>query len=142
MAARTGTGIFPREVMKRFPLLPLEEVGRLNDLPLRENSIERIFAYYRWSELLRSDPTPGGLVRFHTAHKVILMAHSPDHYLELGRLVAQAGTLPWDDLTAAYGAKCMEGLALLGRRRKQVNVLQHLMGYLKREQSPTTSKSC
>jgi hypothetical protein len=42
MAQRNGTGMFPREVMKRFPLLPLEEEGRLNDLPLRENFIERV----------------------------------------------------------------------------------------------------
>ena len=133
--SRTGTGIFPRAVMQRFPLLPLEEEGRLNDLPLRENFIERVFAYYRWTEMLKNEPTPGGLVRFHTAHKLTLMAHSIKHYQELGRLVAQAGTLPWDELIAAYGAKFMEGLALLGTRRKHVNVLQHLMGYLKKDLS-------
>ena len=133
--SRTGTGIFPRAVMQRFPLLPLEEEGRLNDLPLRENFTDRVFAYYRWTELLKTEPTPGGLVRFHTAHKLTLMAHSIKHYQELGRLVAQAGTLPWDDLITPYGAKFMEGLALLGTRRKHVNVLQHLMGYLKKELS-------
>ena len=62
MAQRNGTGMFPREVMKRFPLLPLEEEGRLNDLPLRENFIERVFAYYRWTQMLAGEPTPGGLV--------------------------------------------------------------------------------
>jgi len=82
MAQRNGTGMFPREVMKRFPLLPLEEEGRLNDLPLRENFIERVLpvekhdrAYYRWTEMLEKEPTPGGLVKFHTAHKLTLMAH-------------------------------------------------------------------
>ena len=130
-ASRTGSGIFTREVMKRFPLLPLEEEGRLNDMPLRENFVERVFACYRWTGLLEQDPTPGGLVRFHTAHKLTLMAHSPKHYQELGRLVAQAGALPWDELIATYGVRFMDGLALLGTRRKHVNVLQHLMGYLK-----------
>ena len=78
MAQRNGTGMFPREVMKRFPLLPLEEEGRLNDMPLRENLIERVFAYYRWTEMLDEEPTPGSLVpvpavragNFHTAHKL------------------------------------------------------------------------
>ena len=134
--SRTGTGMFPRAVMQRFPLLPLEEEGRLNDPPLRENFIERIFAYYRWMEMLKNEPTPGGLVRFHTAHKLTLMAHSIKHYQDLGRLVAQAGALPWEELIATYGAKFMEGLALLGTRRKHVNVLQHLMGYLKKDLSP------
>jgi len=36
--------MFPREVINRFPLLPLEEEGRLNDMPLRENLIERVLA--------------------------------------------------------------------------------------------------
>ena len=94
MPRRIGTGIFPREVMNRFPLLPLEEEGRLHDMRLRENFIERIFVYYRWMRLLEEDPTPGGLVRFHTAHKLTVMAHSPSHYQEMGRLVAQAGSLP------------------------------------------------
>jgi hypothetical protein len=62
MAQRNGTGIFPRELMNRFPLLPVEEEGRLNDLPLRENFIERVFAYYRWVEVLDKEPTPGSLV--------------------------------------------------------------------------------
>jgi hypothetical protein len=42
MEQRNGTGMFPREVMNRFPLLPLEEEGRLNDMPLRENFVERV----------------------------------------------------------------------------------------------------
>jgi len=131
MPSRTGAGIFPRELMHRFPLLPLEEEGRLKDLPLRENFIERIFGYQRWTQMLKNDPTPNGLVRFHTAHKLTLMAHSPKHYAEMGRLVAKAGTVPWDELSATYGTLLMEGLALLGTRRKHANVLQHLMGYMK-----------
>jgi uncharacterized protein YbgA (DUF1722 family)/uncharacterized protein YbbK (DUF523 family) len=137
MAQRNGTGIFPRELMNRFPLLPLEEEGRLNDMPLRENFIERVFAYYRWTEMLdeyrASNPprTAGPLVRFHTAHKLTLMAHSPKHYTEMGRMVAKAGTEPWEELTAAYGAMLMEGLSVMGTRGKHVNVVQHLMGFLK-----------
>ena len=83
MAQRNGTGMFPREVMNRFPLLPLEEEGLLNDMPLRENFVERVFAYYRWTKMLdeyrTGSPrrTASPLVRFHTAHKLTLMAHSP-----------------------------------------------------------------
>jgi uncharacterized protein YbgA (DUF1722 family) len=100
-------------------LLPLEEEGRLNDMPLRENLIERVFqspepgegAYHRWAEMLEDEATPGGLVKFHTSHKLTLMAHpgngtrtgSPKHYTEMGRLVADAGKRGWDELTVAYG---------------------------------------
>jgi uncharacterized protein YbgA (DUF1722 family)/uncharacterized protein YbbK (DUF523 family) len=131
MPRRIGTGIFPREVTNRLPLLPLEEEGRLHDMRLRENFIERVFVYYRWTHLLEEDPTPGGLVRFHTAHKLTLMAHSPSHYQEMGRLVAQAGSLPWEELAEKYGRLLMEGLEVLGTPGKHTNVLQHLMGFLK-----------
>jgi hypothetical protein len=36
--------------MDRFPLLPVEDEGRLHDPELRENFIERIFALKRWRE--------------------------------------------------------------------------------------------
>jgi uncharacterized protein YbgA (DUF1722 family) len=135
MAQRNGTGMFPREVMNRFPLLPLEEEGRLNDMPLRENFLSSeflsFFAYYRWTQMLDKKATPGSLVKFHTAHKLTLMAQSPKHYTEMGRLVADAGKRDWDELTAEYGTLLMEGLAVLGTRGKHVNVLQHLMDFLK-----------
>ena len=85
--------------------------------------------------MLDREATPGGLVKFHTAHKLTLMAHSPAHYTEMGRLVARAGTEPWDRLTAAYGAMLMAGLGVLGTRGKHMNVLQHLMSFLKNHQS-------
>lgn len=75
--------------------------------------------------------TASPLVRFHTTHKLTLMAHSPKHYTQMGRLVADAGKRDWDELTAGYGAMLMEGLGVMGTRGKHVNVLQHLMGYLK-----------
>lgn len=128
---REGSGLFAGAFMQRFPHLPVEEEGRLHDLPLRENFIERIFAHARWTCLLKEDPTPGGLVTFHSAVKLALMAHSPAHYQALGRLVAKAGKLPWGELADAYYVGLMEGLSKLATRGRHVNVLQHLMGYLK-----------
>jgi uncharacterized protein YbgA (DUF1722 family)/uncharacterized protein YbbK (DUF523 family) len=131
MPSRSGSGLFPREVMRRFPLLPLEEEGRLHDMGLRENFIERVFVYYRWTCMLDEDPTPGGIVAFHTAHKLTMMAHSPQHYQNMGRLVAQAGTLPWREFVDTYGQLLMEGLQVMVTPGRHVNVLQHLMGFLK-----------
>lgn len=132
MPARTGQGIFARELVKRLPLLPVEEEGRLHDMRLRENFIEQIFAYYRWTRLLDEDPTPRGLVRFHTAHKLIVLAHSPRHYQEMGRLVARAGSRSWEGLAETYGGLLMEALRVVGTPRKHANVLTHLMGYLRK----------
>lgn len=131
MAERVGVGIFAGAMQRRFPLLPLEEEGRLNDARLRENFVERIFTYQRWTATLQTGPTPGELVRFHTAHKMTLLAHSPAHYQKLGRLVAQIGQRPLDEIAAEYGALLMEGLKAIATPGRQFNTMQHLMGFLK-----------
>lgn len=129
--APAGVGLFAQAFVTRFPDLPTEEEGRLHDPNLRENFIERIFIACRWQRFLGADPTPGGLVSFHTKMKMTLMAHSPKHYRELGRLVAQAGGLPWDELRDTYIRQLMQGMKLIATPGRHVNVMQHLMGYLK-----------
>jgi uncharacterized protein YbgA (DUF1722 family)/uncharacterized protein YbbK (DUF523 family) len=133
MPQHTGTGMFAREMQRRFPLLPMEEEGRLHDARLRENFIERFFTYRRWTSVLEGNPTPGSVVAFHTAHKLTMMAHSPSQYQKMGRLVAQAGSLPLDELVAEYSRLLMQGLEIIATPGRHTNVLQHLMGYLKRQ---------
>ena len=48
---RSGRGLFAAGLADAQPLLPLEEEGRLGDPRLRENFIERVFAYRRLREL-------------------------------------------------------------------------------------------
>ncbi len=126
-----GRGIFAHELVNELPLLPVEEEGRLHDPKLRENFVQRIFAYYRWTRMLMQDSSPASLVRFHTSYKLTLMAHSNRHYREMGRLVAEAGNQDWQAMTRNYGHMLMEGLKILSSPGKHTNVLQHLMGFLK-----------
>jgi len=46
---QVGVGIFAGVFIKRFPLLPVEDEESLHDLKLRENFIEKIFAYAKLS---------------------------------------------------------------------------------------------
>jgi uncharacterized protein YbgA (DUF1722 family) len=133
MPSQSGVGIFARAFMDRFPLLPVEDEGRLNDALLRENFIERIFAFHRWNQFRRSDATTAGLIRFHTEHKLLVMAHSPKHYQLLGKLVADAKALPKHALLDEYSWLFFEGLAMLATNRKHTNVLQHMMGYFRKQ---------
>jgi uncharacterized protein YbgA (DUF1722 family)/uncharacterized protein YbbK (DUF523 family) len=127
-----GRGLFAAALVERFPALPVEEEGRLNDAALRENFIERIFAMARWRRFVAQRPRARDLVAFHAAQKLAVLAHSPAHYTRLGRLVARAGAL-----TAAllddYARLLMEALAVRATRARHVNVLQHLMGFFKTE---------
>ncbi len=136
MPAHVGVGLFAKSFMDRFPLLPVEDEGRLNDTLLRENFIERIFAFHRWKQYRRSDATVRGLIRFHTEHKLLIMAHSPVHYQQLGKLVADTKALPKNALLDEYSWLFFEGLALLATNRKHANVLQHMMGYFKKQLTP------
>jgi uncharacterized protein YbgA (DUF1722 family)/uncharacterized protein YbbK (DUF523 family) len=131
-----GVGLWARAFMERFPLLPVEDDGRLHDPGLRENFLERVFAYRRWTEYLRKDGSYGGLVAFHTDHKLLLMAHSPKHYQEMGRLVAQGRRTKPEKLREEYLTLLMAGLKLLATPRKHVNVLQHMLGYFKKTLDP------
>jgi len=131
MPARDGRGLFAAALLERLPLLPVEEEGRLSDPVLRENFIERVFAYRRLRDLFLGRWTIGGLVRFHTAHKMSLLAHSTTAYNELGRLVAGTSELGRSDLRRAYETLFMRTLAIPATRARHTNVLQHMAGHLK-----------
>jgi len=130
-AARIGRGLFAGALTQRLPLLPVEEQGRLNDPRLRDNFIERVFAYRQWTALLDGPHAPSALVAFHAAHKLTLMAHAPALYREAGRIVARAGSGSWDTITDEYGRVLMRALERLSTVRKHTNALQHAAGFLK-----------
>jgi uncharacterized protein YbgA (DUF1722 family)/uncharacterized protein YbbK (DUF523 family) len=132
MAVKKGVGIFAGAFMRRFPLLPVEEDGRLNDPILRENFIERIFVYKRWLALEEREGGGADLVAFHTEHKLLIMSHSPRHLTALGRIVAAPERTTPRELRAAYVLLLMEALRLTATVRKQTNVLEHMAGYFRK----------
>jgi uncharacterized protein YbgA (DUF1722 family)/uncharacterized protein YbbK (DUF523 family) len=129
MGERGGRGLFAEALMARLPNLPVEEEGRLGDPRLRENFVERVFAYRRLSALFAGRWTAGDVVAFHTAQKLTLMAHSPAAYRELGRLVAAVKTLPRAAFAEQYQADFMRALAIVATPKRHANVLQHMLGY-------------
>jgi len=133
MAALKGVGLFAAAYMARFPCIPVEENGRLNDPDLRENFIERVFVMHRWRQLQAEGLTLGKLVEFHSRLKLLVMAHSNKHYTELGRLVAHGKDHPLPELADRYLSLVMEALRLKATVKKNVNVLAHVMGYFKRQ---------
>jgi uncharacterized protein YbgA (DUF1722 family) len=133
MPERNGRGLFAAALMRRFPTLPVEEEGRLNDPRLRENFIERVFAYRRLKDLFQPGWSLGALVKFHTAHKMALLAHSTTRYNDLGRLVAQASGIAKRELRAEYEPAFMATLQIVSTPRRHTNVLTHMMGHLKKQ---------
>jgi uncharacterized protein YbgA (DUF1722 family) len=133
MPRKKGVGLFARAFMEHFPLLPVEEEGRLHDPKLRENFIEAIFTLKRWREALAQGQTRRGLVDFHTRHKLLLLAHSPRHLRELGKLTAQPGKRLLPEIYDTYQTLLLEALRLRTTAKKNLDVLYHLMGYFKKD---------
>jgi uncharacterized protein YbgA (DUF1722 family)/uncharacterized protein YbbK (DUF523 family) len=140
MPVKKGVGMFARIFMEHFPLLPVEDEGRLHDPKLRDNFIERIFALKRWREILSKKESRGTLVEFHTKHKLLILSHSPKHYQMMGKLVAKAKEIPIKELYQQYQAILMEALQLKISPKKNANVLQHMMGYFREQLSADEKK--
>ncbi|HVO19561.1 MAG TPA: DUF523 and DUF1722 domain-containing protein [Anaeromyxobacter sp.] len=128
---REGVGAFLRVLRERLPLLPVEEEGRLHDPALRESFVERVYAHARFQAAVAEGMTRGKLVAFHTAHKLLLLAHSPAAYRRLGALVGGLGRGSLAEAVAAYGAGLMDALRVPATRGRHANVLHHALGYFR-----------
>lgn len=132
-AGRRAPGIYAREFVQLHPLLPVEEEGRLRDSKLCENFVARVYAWQRWQALKAAGLSAARLQEFHARHKYLLMAHRPESYRHLGRLVALAHQRPMEQVAQDYIHEFMTTLKIVASNRSHSNVLQHLMGYLKNQ---------
>jgi uncharacterized protein YbgA (DUF1722 family)/uncharacterized protein YbbK (DUF523 family) len=141
MPEKKGIGIFARIFMEHFPLIPVEEEGRLHDPLIRENFIERVFTLKRWVESVKTGRSRGNLVDFHTRHKLLILSHSEKHERIMGRMVAQGADHPaLDGIYEQYQTLLMETLRLKATPKKNANVLLHMMGYFKQHLSADEKK--
>ncbi|MBI9102483.1 MAG: DUF523 and DUF1722 domain-containing protein [Spirochaetales bacterium] len=128
--SRNGRGIFAEMFTEKFPYIPVEDEGRLHDPAIRENFIEKIFILQRWKESVR-EGSAAALVDFHTRHKYVFMAHSPQKQKDLGKITADAGSREYKDVRDDYFAVLLDILNNQKTVAKNINVLQHIMGYFK-----------
>ncbi len=134
--ARSGRGLFAEALTTAWPSLPVEDEGRLHDVRLRENFIERVFAYARVKALFAQRWSLGTLVSFHTAHKLQLLSHSRVRYAELGRLVAEGRRLSRSVLAERYLTTFMSALSVLATPGRHADVMQHMLGHFKSQLEP------
>lgn len=125
------SGLYAARIRESFPLIPMEESGRLNDPELRENFIARVFAFDDWKSNVHSQPSAKKLVAFHSRYKYWVMAYSQALYKKLGQMVASAGVGDINELCHAYIHDLMDGTRKPPTRTGHVNVLFHLVGYLR-----------
>lgn len=136
----TGRGLFAQILAEALPLMPMEEEGGLDDAPLCENFVERVYAYREWRDWTGEEASLGRLMDFHSRHKLTLLAHSETHMRLLGSLLAKAKTAPLDRVTARYGSLFMEALKQPATTGTNTNALQHAAGFLSHRMDPEDRK--
>jgi uncharacterized protein YbgA (DUF1722 family)/uncharacterized protein YbbK (DUF523 family) len=130
-----GRGLFAELFIQQYPLVPFEDEDRLHDARVRENFITRVFAYHRLTQLLKGRFSLKALVKFHTAHKFLLLAHSRKHYNALGKRVAQAKQIAQAELKSRYAEEFMQALTFRSTKKKNADVLYHMLGFFKTQLS-------
>jgi uncharacterized protein YbgA (DUF1722 family)/uncharacterized protein YbbK (DUF523 family) len=126
-ARHDGRGLYADRVLSAFPLLAVEDEGRLNDAGLREAFCERIFATARLRSLFSGPWSAGDLVAFHARHKLQLLAHDPVRYRAAGRVVAK------DQAQAAYRDLFLAAMASRATPGRTANALQHAYSRIGRQ---------
>lgn len=129
--SKNGRGLFAAVLIESNPLLPVEEEGRLNDYRLRENFFERVFAYRRLRNFFSGPWTAAGLIKLHTAEKLLVLSHDPHAHGELGWLVARAAGMQREIAAAGYQRLFMAALSKQASAKRQANVLLRAAGYFK-----------
>lgn len=128
---REGVGFYAKALLNKWPLLPIEEEGRLNDASIRENFFERIYAMLRWRRIENPETNVAGFMAFHAQHKLLIMARGSAHYEDLGQLVAGTTKATLADHRDIYIQRFMGIMAKQPTRGRHVNVMQHILGYFK-----------
>jgi len=128
----TGVGVFAQKVKDKYPLLPCEEEGRLNDAWLRENFLMQIFAYKHIFEFLNTKPSIKDLVTFHTSYKYLIYAKSHEAYKELGSIVANHEKKDTSIILEEYKHSFLNAIYQKGTISNTYNVVLHIYGYFKK----------
>lgn len=127
-----GVGVFARIFMEHFPLLPVEDDGRLHDPGIRENFVERLFCLQDYRDTVLPDGRARDLVDFHSRYKMQLMAHNPELLKQMGRLVA-GDEHQDDDPAAEYERLLMDAMRERATPPRHANVLTHILGFFKEQ---------
>jgi len=123
-------GFFGKAVLAKFPGVPIEDEGRLNNFTIREHFLSVLFARARLRAVKRSGKIKN-LVAFQADHKLFLMAYSQTGMRVLGNLVANREGKVFGEVMEEYERRFLDAVGRPPGPGKVVNVLMHAMGYFK-----------
>jgi uncharacterized protein YbgA (DUF1722 family) len=92
--------------------------------------VNRVYGSLRWREFRSTDPDYADLIDFHSHQKLLLLAHDPSRKQKLGQWLSERPDDSIDSILDHYRNKYFEALVKLPTRRRHLNVLEHVFGYL------------
>lgn len=125
------TGLFAKALRQRFPLLPIEEEGRLHNPQLFDNFMLRVQAHHHFRHQVLACPSQAALTGFHARYKYLLMAHSQQLARNMGRFLANSQQVSLEQRCHEYQVQLMQCLGKHATRKGHSNALQHMLGYLR-----------
>ncbi len=127
-AIKKTAGYFGEAVLKRNPLLPIEDEGRLRNDRIKEHFLTKLFIFAAFRKV-KSEGSMKDLVRFHTENKYLLMAYSQAELRKLGSIVANKEKKPFKELISDYEAHLYNAFMKPPRYTSNINVLMHALGH-------------
>jgi uncharacterized protein YbgA (DUF1722 family)/uncharacterized protein YbbK (DUF523 family) len=124
-------GLFAKALKEKYPLMPIEEEGRLHDDKLFDNFVLRVYAYSDFRREVLKQPSLHKLTTFHGRYKYILMAHNQEKCRDLGRLLGSHKNGSLEKLIHTYLESFIQTLTQPASRKNHTNTLLHILGYLK-----------
>lgn len=121
-------GFFTETLKKTFPLLPLEDEGRLKERNIRNHFLTRVFALCEFRNLSKN-PTELDLVKFHTKYKYLLMTYSQKYLKVLGKIVSD-GRITLEEKIFKYSENFAEAFRKKPDKGKHINTLMHMFGHI------------
>jgi uncharacterized protein YbgA (DUF1722 family) len=131
--SHNGVGIFAAAIVKRFPLMPVEDESALESEAARDNFIVRLFASRRLKNLMNEKFSCNKLVLFHNRHRLLLIAHSPKNFKLLNKMIENMPRAAAAKFLSNYGSLFMKALSFKPPIRQNVKVLNEISAHLKKQ---------
>ncbi|PMQ02142.1 MAG: hypothetical protein CBR30_00325 [Dictyoglomus sp. NZ13-RE01] len=125
-----GKGIFAMLLMEKFPLIPIEDEGRLKNPDIKRNFLTRIFSLADLREFRKNAKEVKEIMDFHQRYKYLLMTYSQEKLRKLGKIVANINRDNFKESLSIYSEIFLKALSKKPSRNQHYNTLSHIFGHI------------
>jgi uncharacterized protein YbgA (DUF1722 family)/uncharacterized protein YbbK (DUF523 family) len=138
-AIRRDAGFFGQYVLNHFSTLAIEDERRLTNPVIREHFFTKIFTFAHF-RTIKDSLSLQTLLQFHTQNKFLLMGYNQKELRILGNILANQNKQQLSDVFTHYEQHLRNAFSKGPRYTSQINVLNHVFGYLSQDLKDTEKK--